>query len=648
MSTTSTSGATAIHPVLKELLSIDSSKTKNGDKAKQQQQSPKILDISALDMLQHLLETNVVSSDQLKATHASLKELKENAIIVNNASKNTAAEAKPDNQDSLMPPAPPTPEYRTRHIALRIYYEGKLYGGLAETVGMENDNSVERKVFAALVKTHLIQSRATCGFSRCGRTDKGVSAVGQVIAMRLKSAIPLEASWDEEGKHIVANNNVEQQEDNQQQQQPALPKNSIDAISVWVTPRVREKKIKNKKKKAKHNHSPPQQQSTTQAPPPVDAASPPQPRQQKDIAEIPYDKLLNSVLPDDIRVLGWCPVSEEFSARFSASDRKYRYFFVRRPDMDLEAMREGLQLMVGTHDFRNLCKLNVVEVSNYVRKIHAADIVPCSSIESGGGGGGVSEGDVYYFQIQGQAFLWHQIRCIVEVIFMIGRRLEPPSIVTELLDVEKYPGKPSYPPATEFPLVLHECGYPNLQMGYSVQNLWNLTCQMEGQWETIVLEAARVRNCLEMLQKDVRVVRKSDLRTFAKLRLLERIKKQKRNVVLVNKQKECTSFIEQLRSEENDSSKDQETNFMTWAEGIEWLNRFQIVPGPDGLRDYVHIPLMERSKGTTYEEKIQSIQKDGSTKRSQRYEENAAKKRKSKGTDADFYDHMMKQGGSAH
>ena len=618
--------AKPIHPILKEL-----GLASNNDGGGGTQAPPAI---SSRDVLQFLLETSVISSDQLKAAHASLKERHNQE-----AAEKAAAAAEKAQADVTAFKS----EYRTRHIALRVYYEGKRYNGLAQTVGMEADNSVERHLFAALQKTHLIHSRDTCKYSRCGRTDKGVSAVGQVVAMRLKSAIPLQASWDQDGLNLVPDT---------PQGETLLPKNSTDRIAVWVPPKARNgdnKSKKKDKKKAKLNPS----ASTTQAKPATlngDNTSTNNanqgPRVQKEAAEYTYDKILNSVLPDDIRVLGWCPVSEEFSARFSAAKRTYRYFFVRR-NLDLDAMRQGLQRMIGTHDFRNLCKLNVVEVSNYVRKILSADVISCSSGNGDDGGGSNNFGrDVYYFQIEGQAFLWHQIRCIVEIMFMIGRHLESPSVVTELLNVEKYPGKPSYPPASEFPLVLHECGYPNLQIGYSVPSLWNITCQMEEQWEKIILEAARVRNCLDMLKQDVHLVRKDDLVVFAKQRLLERNKKQRRNHALSKNEAEWTSYLAEIKGEVNKVEKAAPI-FMTWEEAMQWLNRWKLIPGPNGLRENVHIPLLERSKGTTYEEKIQAIQEAGATKRSQRYNENVSKKRKSEGTDEEFYNHMLKQGGSA-
>ena len=48
-------------------------------------------------------------------------------------------------------------------------------------------------MFAALRATRLIAADATwaqCGYSRCGRTDKGVSALRQLVALRLRAAAP--------------------------------------------------------------------------------------------------------------------------------------------------------------------------------------------------------------------------------------------------------------------------------------------------------------------------------------------------------------------------------------------------------------------------------------------------------------------------
>ena len=45
--------------------------------------------------------------------------------------------------------------------------------------------------------------------------------------------------------------------------------------------------------------------------------------------ELPYMVMLNSTLPEDIRVLSWAPVGRDFSARFNCLHRTYKYFFPR-------------------------------------------------------------------------------------------------------------------------------------------------------------------------------------------------------------------------------------------------------------------------------------------------------------------------------
>lgn len=50
-----------------------------------------------------------------------------------------------------------------------------------------------------------------------------------------------------------------------------------------------------------------------------------------------------------------------------------------------------------------------------------------------------AEFSMHVISIQGQAFLWHQIRCIMGILFLIGQEKEQPEVILELLDVEKNP-----------------------------------------------------------------------------------------------------------------------------------------------------------------------------------------------------------------
>ncbi len=61
--------------------------------------------------------------------------------------------------------------------------------------------------------------------------------------------------------------------------------------------------------------------------------------------ELPYVKILNRVLPQDIRILQWAPVETGFSARFDCKSRTYRYYFPRG-DLDVDLMAEAAKRSV--------------------------------------------------------------------------------------------------------------------------------------------------------------------------------------------------------------------------------------------------------------------------------------------------------------
>ncbi|XP_010543077.1 PREDICTED: tRNA pseudouridine(38/39) synthase isoform X2 [Tarenaya hassleriana] len=247
-----------------------------------------------------------------------------------------------------------------RYVALKVMYFGKRFYGFASEAQMEP--TVESEIFKALEKTRLLvgDKKESC-YSRCGRTDKGVSSTGQVIALFIRSKLkpPFE--------NIVS-------------------------------------------------HS---------------------------------DEQI-----DDIRVMGWCPAPLDFHARFSCLAREYKYFFWRE-SLDLSAMDIAGKKFIGEHDFRNFCKMDAANVHNYKRRVTFFEVSSCHNS---------SEGDdqLCAFTIRGSAFLWHQIRCMVAVLFMIGQGAESLDVIDSLLDIERTPRKPQYKMAPEIPLVLRSCEFQHL------------------------------------------------------------------------------------------------------------------------------------------------------------------------------------------
>ncbi|KAK9530310.1 hypothetical protein VZT92_011819 [Zoarces viviparus] len=272
-----------------------------------------------------------------------------------------------------------------RHVALRLAYLGWSYQGFA--VQENTDNTVEARLFEALLKTRLVQDRQTSNYHRCGRTDKGVSAFSQVVTIDLRST------------QFCGGLGV------------AVPEHVVVSAKTKATG-----------------------------------------------SELPYVKMLNRVLPQDIRILDWAPVAEGFSARFDCQSRTYRYYFPRG-SLDVTSMADAAKRYEGTFDFRNLCKMDVGNgVLQFERTILSASVQPVRPqlIPS------TDQYDLFIFEIKGLGFLYHQVRCMMALLLLIGQKLEAPEIINQLLDVQSNPRKPQYSMAVDYPLVLHDCHFEGL------------------------------------------------------------------------------------------------------------------------------------------------------------------------------------------
>ncbi|KAI9783975.1 MAG: hypothetical protein M1839_002920 [Geoglossum umbratile] len=390
-------------------------------------------------------------------------------------------------------------KYSTRLIALKLAYLGQRYHGFEHARNnMTPYPTIEEELWKALNKARLIFPRDTsptrpgevnwdgCEYSKCGRTDKGVSAFGQVIGIRVRSNRPLVRRKAGEGE----------MKGDMHHTYPRPGSVEIAAGPLGA---------------ADGNHPPYEEdegdavRSSLDDPDFDDALSF---DYIKD--EIPYPHVLNRVLPPDIRILAWCPSPPSgFSARFSCKERRYRYFFTqpafppvpgsvglsdfvdakgwRRREgwLDIQAMREGAKYFEGAHDFRNFCKVDPTkQLTSFERKVFYADIEEVdprsgpvgfvgrpkvepsagdlsSQIVSESGPLGYEDPPkVYAFTVHGSGFLWHQVRHMAAILFLIGQGLESPPIIPALLDIAKQPTRPHYEMADDAPLVLWDCIFP--------------------------------------------------------------------------------------------------------------------------------------------------------------------------------------------
>uniref|UniRef100_A0A336K3G1 CSON015595 protein n=1 Tax=Culicoides sonorensis TaxID=179676 RepID=A0A336K3G1_CULSO len=211
--------------------------------------------------------------------------------------------------------------------------------------------------------------------------------------------------------------------------------------------------------------------------------------------EINYCALLNRVLPKDIRCISWMPLKNKFySSRFDCKERTYRYFFPRG-NLDINLMQESGQAFVGSHDFRNFCKMDIQNgVTMFVRKILQVKIVPmeCEA----------SPYQMHYIEIVGQAFLYHQIRNIMAVLFLIGQKLEKPEVIIDLLDVQKNPCKPNYHLAHYVPLNLYHVEYKEIsgETGNGIQVSQAMDIDRISDLTTWIYDESNLQEVIETLQ----------------------------------------------------------------------------------------------------------------------------------------------------
>ena len=104
----------------------------------------------------------------------------------------------------------------------------------------------------------------------------------------------------------------------------------------------------------------------------------------ENIEEIDFCKIINANLPPEIQIIGWAPCpSLEYSARFNCANRTYKYFFPRG-NLNLSMMNEGASYLIGGHDFRNFCKMDIGNgVTNYNRRITSITVDILQKEESG-------------------------------------------------------------------------------------------------------------------------------------------------------------------------------------------------------------------------------------------------------------------------
>jgi len=143
----------------------------------------------------------------------------------------------------------------------------------------------------------------------------------------------------------------------------------------------------------------------------------------------------NVNLPDDVSVTWAKEVDEDFSARFSAISRKYRYFILNRTarsaplagrvtwihrPLNADLMHQAAQALVGEHDFSSYRALGC-QAKSPIRTLHSI------SVER--------RNEFIVMTVHANAFLHHMVRNIAGVLMAIGREDQPADWAKTVLEL---------------------------------------------------------------------------------------------------------------------------------------------------------------------------------------------------------------------
>lgn len=150
-----------------------------------------------------------------------------------------------------------------------------------------------------------------------------------------------------------------------------------------------------------------------------------------DIPVIGLVRAMNSLLPEDIRVIDAVVVTNEFHPIYSAKSKEYNYVFttdeVISPfarelmthfpfELDIELMKKGCQIFCGEHDFINYQCVGT-EIESTVRKIMSCELV---RLESSGHWGNLA-GEYYVLKVVGNGFLKQMVRLLMGALISLGK-----------------------------------------------------------------------------------------------------------------------------------------------------------------------------------------------------------------------------------
>ncbi|MDY6958344.1 MAG: tRNA pseudouridine(38-40) synthase TruA [Halobacteriota archaeon] len=162
-----------------------------------------------------------------------------------------------------------------------------------------------------------------------------------------------------------------------------------------------------------------------------------------DKIELATPRIINSKLPNSIRIWARVEVPDDFDPRRSAIRREYRYY-LHRGKLNLPKIRSASRLLIGTHDFANF---SINEGKSTVRTVESVEVRVI--------------GDFLSLDIVADSFARSMVRKIVCALSMIGAGESDESWLARMLDPADYRGGIEQAPA--YGLVLKSISYKEIE-----------------------------------------------------------------------------------------------------------------------------------------------------------------------------------------
>jgi tRNA pseudouridine38-40 synthase len=177
-------------------------------------------------------------------------------------------------------------------------------------------------------------------------------------------------------------------------------------------------------------------------------------RTQSPLSAQEFQRALNALLPPTIRIVGAEETGPDFSARWSAKGKIYRYrlyrgkvvppmlwrFVLHYPfPLNEDAMREAAERFVGIHDFSSFAASTGSEDDdkerNMQREIFSAELKRTEDNEE------------LWFTVHGRSFLRYMVRKMVGSLLEVGRGKLTPDDINRLYELrDRSKSGPTVPP----------------------------------------------------------------------------------------------------------------------------------------------------------------------------------------------------------